>query len=464
MVSTIVKFLLVAPFRYGVPLLGRGAAWLLRHPRTSLTSAAVSSAVILLGWDVLVWSVAIAYLAGRTWIRLDDDSFDRLAVTWMRRWWRRWVIYRRTWAHVAERCGLAVEDRRTGSLIVPRITRLELSDYWDTVTIRLETGQDIATYRAVSEALRHAYRVERVTVREVYPGQVALEIMRRDPLLQLVPASAMPATTSEIDWTAVPVGLTEHLQPMTISLVGGHTLGAGSSGAGKAGIVWNALRAVAPAIADGTVQLHFIDPKGMELRQARAIATDYVTREEETLDLFDRLVEAMQQDQEEMGDRGERDHVPSPEQPLHLVVIDELAPLTAYWRRSIRDKIEDRMGLLLTQGRAVGYILLALIQEPTKDINPQRDLYGRRIGLRLPTEDYIKAALGDDALDLGAACHRIPESVPGINYQVLSGAKAVTRNRLGYVSNQDIRELVEYVQALRNVARLDERRTSKKAA
>lgn len=160
------------------------------------------------------------------------------------------------------------------------------------------------------------------------------------------------------------------------------------------------------------------------------------------------LVAEMQAAAEVAGERGERDHEPSPSTPLNLIIIDELAPLLEYWPRTIRDKIMEALGLLLTQGRSLGYLVIGEIQEPTKDIFKIRDLFQRRIALRLPTEAHTDAALTEHAVDRGAKCHEIPESLPGAAYELIQGEKTATRNRLGHVTDQDIAALVEYVEQL----------------
>jgi S-DNA-T family DNA segregation ATPase FtsK/SpoIIIE len=86
-----------------------------------------------------------------------------------------------------------------------------------------------------------------------------------------------------------------------------------------------------------------------------------------------------------------------------------------------------------------------LIQEPTKDVFTLRDLFARRIALRVPTPSHTEAALIDNAVDYGAACHEIPESLPGVLFSLQEGARSTVRARLGYVTNDDIRELVDYL-------------------
>src|SRR5690606_6712624 len=101
--------------------------------------------------------------------------------------------------------------------------------------------------------------------------------------------------------------------------------------------------------------------------QGRALVApeDYAATDEETLALLQRLVQEMNAANEADASEGERDFEPRRGRPLTLIFIDELAPLLKYWKRSIRDKIEDALGLILSQGRAAGFIVVGLIQEPT---------------------------------------------------------------------------------------------------
>ena len=77
-----------------------------------------------------------------------------------------------------------------------------------------------------------------------------------------------------------------------------------------------------------------------------------------------------------------------------MVVIDEIAALTAYVTdRKLRTEIEQLLGLLLSQGRAVGISVVAAVQDPAKDTLPVRQLFTVRIGLRIdrshPNRDGI---------------------------------------------------------------------------
>jgi DNA segregation ATPase FtsK/SpoIIIE, S-DNA-T family len=127
---------------------------------------------------------------------------------------------------------------------------------------------------------------------------------------------------------------------------------------------------------------------------------------------------------------------------LLVLVIDELAALTAYITdRKVRDRIKESLGLLLSQGRAVGVHLIAALQDPRKDVLPFRDLFPTRIGLRLTEPEQVDMVLGDSARDRGALCDRIPETAPGVGFVVLDGVREPVRVRFAYLTDDDIRQL-----------------------
>lgn len=448
------------------------------HPRSSLGVSLLGGAVYLVGWEIVAGLIGVVILGSATWRQADRDRFDQYLGDWLAAWWRHWFMYRRTWERVMAKCGLTIDhdDERH----FPRLVKVNNSKYWDRLIVEMTQGQEVRDYRDSGERVRHAFRAERVTVREIEPCGVELSLMREDPFRnEYVPAALMPALTADIDFERLPIGMTEYCEDWEVSIVGAHLAVCGTSGAGKASVPWNILRTVAPAIADGTVRLHFIDPKRAELRQGRALVSrhvpiseemigrsyeprilderdSYVCGEHETLDMLRGLVADMEAAAELAGERGERNHVPTQSTPLNLIVIDELAPLLDLWSRRVVDLILKALGLLLTQGRSLGYIVIGSIQEPTKDVFKIRDLFGRRIGLRLATEAHTDAALTEKASERGALCHEIPEDLPGTAFQLLQGAKHATRSRAGHVTDADIAALVEYVSQLRLAAEVAE--------
>jgi S-DNA-T family DNA segregation ATPase FtsK/SpoIIIE len=137
-----------------------------------------------------------------------------------------------------------------------------------------------------------------------------------------------------------------------------------------------------------------------------------------------------------------RQHVPTPADPLVLVVIDEIAALTAYLPdRDLRRRIAGSLGVLLSQGRAVGVHVIAAVQDPRKDTLPMRDLFPTRIALRLVEADQVDLVLGQGARDRGAVCDRIPVTQPGTGYVLLDGLREPVRVRAAQATDRDIGDL-----------------------
>jgi S-DNA-T family DNA segregation ATPase FtsK/SpoIIIE len=68
-------------------------------------------------------------------------------------------------------------------------------------------------------------------------------------------------------------------------------------------------------------------------------------------------------------------------------LIDELAALSYVNERDLRRRIDNGLGLLLSQGRAVGITVIGAIQDPRKETLPARICfrYGLRCGWLRPT-------------------------------------------------------------------------------
>jgi S-DNA-T family DNA segregation ATPase FtsK/SpoIIIE len=251
------------------------------------------------------------------------------------------------------------------------------------------------------------------------------------------------------DLRALPVGLREDGHPLTVGLLGRHTLVAGVTGAGKGSVLQSIVRATAPLIRSGVVQLYGIDPKGgMELGAAgaEALYTRLVRdNPEEQAELLDHLVAVMRERARRFAGVT-RLHTPSTEDPLIALVIDELAALTSYRPktkdgRELYGRIDMAINLLLSQGRAVGVIVIAALQDPRKEVLPSRDLFPTRIALRLIEAEATDMVLGPGARDRGADCSRIDPRTPGVAWLWCDGESEPTRARFSFPTDDDIGDL-----------------------
>jgi S-DNA-T family DNA segregation ATPase FtsK/SpoIIIE len=139
-------------------------------------------------------------------------------------------------------------------------------------------------------------------------------------------------------------------------------------------VIWSLLCGVAPAIRDGLVRVWAIDPKGgMELAFGAPLfdrflyggpTADGAAWQEATAQLLEDAVRLMQERAARC--RGMvRLHTPTPAEPLVVVVIDEVASLTAYVTDTgVKKRLAAAMSLLLSQGRAVGVTSSPLRRTP----------------------------------------------------------------------------------------------------
>ena len=104
----------------------------------------------------------------------------------------------------------------------------------------------------------------------------------------------------------------------------------------------------------------------------------------------------------------------------------------------------DALATLTTQGRAVGYSVVAALQDPRKDVLTIRNLFPDRIAMRLDEPEQVDMVLGDGARDRGAACELIstdPATGAGVAFVRLESDPDPVRVRAGWVTDADIRDM-----------------------
>ncbi|WP_407663409.1 hypothetical protein [Micromonospora musae] len=158
-------------------------------------------------------------------------------------------------------------------------------------------------------------------------------------------------------------------------------------------------------------------------------------------DLLDEAVDVMRERQTRLAG-AVRVHTPTEADPLVVVVIDEMAALTAYLQDvDLRKRIASSLGLLLSQGAGVGVLVVAALQDPRKEVLPFRDLFPTRIALGLTEAAQVDLVLGDGARNRGALADQMPRWAKGVGYVILDGTPEPARVRFSYISDEHIREL-----------------------
>ena len=204
------------------------------------------------------------------------------------------------------------------------------------------------------------------------PGRCCLELVRADTLAE--PIAALPIIR-EVELAGLPVGRCEDGSPWRLRLLSTHVLIAGATGSGKGSVIWSLIRALLPAIAGGWVQVWAVDPKRMELSFGRALFHRYACQATAMVELLEAAVAEMHERAGQFGGRT-RTFPLSAEFPFLVVLVDELAFLTAYQpERDLRKRAEAAIATLTSQGRSVGVCVVGALQDPRKDVISLRNLF-----------------------------------------------------------------------------------------
>jgi S-DNA-T family DNA segregation ATPase FtsK/SpoIIIE len=424
-------------------LLWRVAWFILRHPLVDGAAGIVILTGAEAGWPGvagLAGGALLVLVALRVW---RPAWFTRFVARPVRCRWR-WWVYRRRWQAVMTVAGLAPLYR--GRVLLPVLGKVRAGRCADLASVGLVSGQSPKHFADRAEALAHGFRVRSCRVRTGPPGSVVLELVRRDALASVIPALAIPRL-EEVDLRALPVGRREDGGLLLVRVHGTHLLIAGSTGAGKGSFLWGLVRAMLAAMTAGLVRVHACDPKLMELAFGRPLFEKFGKYAADPATIA-ALLEADVADMQERAGRfagRQRDHTPTTEDPFVVVLVDEVAFLTAYQAdRKLRERILAALATLTTQGRAVGYCVVAALQDPRKEVLNIRNLFPDKIALRLDEPAQVDLVLGDGAHDRGALCEEIsadPATGAGVGFVRLETDPGPVRVRAAYVSDGDIAEM-----------------------
>ncbi len=410
----------------------------------SLSVPVVVTLGITFGYGIVAGMLtAVALVAAYgAWAALDPRSFEAWIAQPVRQRFLMWWRYTRNWESVCALNGLTTRDRNRDRTLTSCLRSVWIGKHTDVIDLRVVTGQSVDDWQKRVHELAAAWRADRVTIRATAPGELRVTITRYDVLAQPIPLPRRAASVN-VNLAAVAVGITDTHRWWQVPVLGHHLLVAGATGAGKGSVLWSLIAGLAPAVRNGCVRLCVIDPKGgMELGAGASLFTAFShDAADATLELLRNLVSVMHDRANRL--RGHtRLHTPTPSEPLFVVIVDEMAALTAYVTdRKTRTEIEHLLGLLLSQGRAVGISLIAAIQDPSKDTLPVRQLFTVRIALRLTEASQTAMVLGQGARDAGAECDLIADTTPGVGYMMIDGTAEPQRVRAFNVTDADIADL-----------------------
>ena len=164
----------------------------------------------------------------------------------------------------------------------------------------------------------------------------------------------------------VPIGVTENGTEWALPVAGNHVLVGGATGAGKGSVLWSLVAGLAPGIKAGLIAVRCLDPKGgMEFAAGAALFDRFAYDSDSILEVLrDTTATMLARAQRLRGTT--RCHRPTRAEPHIVLLVDELASLTAYADRKQRAEVDQLLGLWLAQGRAVGVSVIAAVQDPPK--------------------------------------------------------------------------------------------------
>lgn len=404
------------------------------HVLHLLTSSALCVAVI-----VVVTAAALIY-----WRLHSPDTYEERFATPARLLrWRLWAHV--SWQRLCKRCGLSASEQVTrrdhdGRQVSstrwfhPKLLGTAVSHTSLHLTVRTRMGQTVEDLERAVSAIRDAAGAHSARSVVVSPGTVRIELVMREQLSTV--GSAAPRTA--VATARVKLGRCENGSAWTLPLSGRHTLTVGCSGAGKGSVFWGIAGGLGPAVAAGVVRLVGIDLKyGIELSVGSALFTNIATTEADAVETLAALEKLMNKRGTSMAGRT-REHIPTASAPLVVLLIDELAGVTAYMSDpALRKEAAASLSRILTKGRALGIVVAAFLQDPRKEVLPMRGLFTQTIALRLRSRDEVTMVLGDGMADTAPA-HRISLDTPGTGYVVAEDGQ-VTRVRSDFWTDDQIR-------------------------
>ncbi|MGY1552891.1 FtsK/SpoIIIE domain-containing protein [Microbacterium sp. A588] len=365
------------------PLLWRRGWWLLPLLLVLTLFSTVTAIGLLINW-LLIGAVVIVIVRRVRATR----NFDSLLQHRWQEQTTRWIVS--SWPSLAVQLGLEVKDY-SGRKIVTGAG----NPSWDGSTCILQVSMPPGLARedlvAATARIAQAFNAVRVTVVGEQISSLALRIEYVDALAQ---PFDFPLGGSW-DGASVLMGISDGGAEWRLPL-GPHTLVAGSSGSGKASLVWGLLLGLVQPIHSGLIEVWGIDRKGgMELAMGRDLLTRFASDAAHSVALLEDAVDQMQDRARKLAGIT-RQHTPTVHSPTVIVLIDELAALTAYETdREMLRRANASIATLASQGRAVA---------------------------------------------AGALSHEISASMPGVAFVLAENGAPPQRVRAAYAADEQIRD------------------------
>jgi S-DNA-T family DNA segregation ATPase FtsK/SpoIIIE len=412
-----------------------------RYPVAVIGSITAHLIYIHCGPWVLVIVVLSTTAGLAIWGGLHRPSFLRHGWHRVLTEWRRATVYVPQWRTVTRLAELTKDSR--GKEFRPKLRRVRSEGWRDRVRVKMVPAQSPEQWEARRDNLAHSFNAKSCRVRVLKPRVLELDFIHSDPLARAVPVPALSDNAATVNLKRVMVGRTETGRPWLLRLLGSQLLVVGVPGAGKGSVLWSIVWQLAPAIRAGLVRLVGIDPKGgMELGQCPdAFAKVVYDNGPDAVELLEEIAaEVKERASRYRGIR--RLWARSTGEPFTVLIVDELADVIAYQTdKNLRERAARAVQTITSQGRAPGFAVVALVQDPRKEIVGFRHLFTTRVALRLDEPVQVDMVLGDGVRQRGAAAHEISENTPGVAWIKQDGRREPERARAFHVTDADLVEL-----------------------
>ncbi len=316
--------------------------------------------------------------------------------------------------------------RQRQSVVTPKLRSVNgTAESWSGL-VYIFYGQHVETYNKNAASFAHAFGVKHCSFERTdgaairircgpiqvpdayeYPAIPAqpLGLLETKRQLQTMDLARLfdPRTTLK----SLPMAQGLDGKPYFMPIEENHILIAGESGSGKNSYTWSLVFGLREARRAGLVKLWGLDPKKVELSFGREHWDEYADTVEGMVELLEKAVaDLLERNARIQGVA--RKIEPSPDMPLHIIIIDELAYLSALVPdKKLRDRGQAAIGTILWLGRATGYVLVAATQSSLKEVIGFRDHFLTKVALRMPASQ-VDLLLGNGAWENGAKCDLIP--------------------------------------------------------
>ncbi|WP_041317119.1 hypothetical protein [Mycolicibacter sinensis] len=354
--------------------------------------------------------------------------------------WRLWAHI--SWRRLCKRCGLSASEQITrrdhdGRQVAstrwfhPRLVGTEVTPTSLRLTVRARVGQTVEDLERAVPAIRDAARAHSARSVVVSPGTIRIELVMREQLSTV----GNPVSPTTVTTARARLGRCENSAPWILQVAERQTLTVGCSGSGKGSVFWGIACGFGPAIAEGLVHLIGIDLKyGIEVSTGARLFTTIATTEANAV----KTLVAVETLMDKRGTQTKtRQYTATQSMPLIVLMIDELAGLTAYMSDpALRKEANASLSRILSKGRGLGIVVAAFVQDPRKEVIPMRGLFTQTIALRLRSREEVTMVLGDGMADRAPA-HRVSPDAPGTGYVVAEDGQ-VTKVRSDFWTDDQI--------------------------